>query len=159
MSDPTPTPRPQQAEQPDQPDQPDQPQVMPRTQPVQPLSQTHPTTARTQPLQPTPQDAPLHPTTRQAGGQPTGPRAPSVSTPQASLPEREVRYLPRPTGPSWGLVLMGLAFVVVAAGVMANQVSGFRVGQLADTGPGVLVGVGLLCALIGIVGMVARRRQ
>ena len=157
MSDPTPTPRPQQAE------QPDQLQAMPRTQPVQPPPQTHPTTARTQPLQPTPQDAPLHSTPPQPGGQPggqpAGPRAPSVSTAQASLPEREVRYLSRATGPNWGLVLLGLAFVVVAAGVMANQVSGLRVGQLADTGPGVLVGVGLLCALIGIVGMVARRRQ
>jgi hypothetical protein len=111
------------------------------------------------PAQPTPQDAPLHPTTPPAASR-SGPVPATSGVPEPASPStREVRYLPRPTGPNWRLVLMGLAFVVVAAGVMANQVSGFRIGQLAGTGPGVLVGIGLLCALVGVVGMLRRRRH
>ncbi len=116
-----------------------------------------------EPATPAPQDAPrwspAQPNTTL--GQSTSPSSPTAlagDAPSGLQGRPEVTYLPRPTGPNWGLVLMGLALVVVGAGVFANQLSGFQVSQLADTGPGVLVGVGLLCALVGVVGMVGRRR-
>ncbi len=118
---------------------------------------------------PTPQDAPRAPAAPDPGTVPTGPVArpaptgsmwtPPPAASGAPPPLPEVRYLPRPTGPNWGLVLMGLALIVVAVAVVANQVSGFQVTQLADTGPGVLVGIGLTCALVGVVGMLRRRRH
>jgi hypothetical protein len=82
-----------------------------------------------------------------------------AATPQdAARPQPEVSYLPPPTGPNWGLVVLGLFFVLVAAGVVANQLMGFRVTQLADVGPTVLVVGGLACAAVGVVGILTRRR-
>lgn len=150
MTDPTRTPEPQET------------QHLPRETQHLPHEAQHPPQVQHLPqskwerAMPTPQDAPRWPPTEPeaARTQPSSPTAPSA--PQA---RPEVTYLPRPTGPNWGLVLMGFALVVVAAGVFANQASGFQVSQLAGTGPGVLVGVGLLFALMGIVGMVGRRRH
>lgn len=85
---------------------------------------------------------------------------PTPPTPQDSpRPAPDVTYLPPPTGPHWGLVLLGLFFVLVAAAVAANQLMGFRVTQLADAGPSVLVVGGLACAAVGVVGILARRRR
>ncbi len=70
----------------------------------------------------------------------------------------EVTYLPAPTGPNWGLVVLGLFFVLVAVGVAANQLAGFQVAQLTDLGPSVLVVGGLACAVVGVIGILARRR-
>ena len=70
----------------------------------------------------------------------------------------EVTYLPPPSGPNWGLVVLGVFFVIVAAGVAANQLMGFQATQLIDLGPSVLVIGGLACAAVGVVGILARRR-
>ena len=70
-----------------------------------------------------------------------------------------VTYLPAPTGPNWGLVVVGLVFGLVGAGVVANQVTGFQVASLTELGPSVLVIAGLACALLGLVGIVTRRRR
>jgi hypothetical protein len=70
-----------------------------------------------------------------------------------------VTYLPAPTGPNWGLVIVGLVFGLVGAGVVANQVTGFQVASLTELGPSVLVLAGLACALLGLVGIVTRRRR
>jgi LPXTG-motif cell wall-anchored protein len=70
-----------------------------------------------------------------------------------------VTYLPAPTGPNWGLVVVGLVFGLVGAGVVANQVTGFQVSSLTELGPSVLVIVGLACALLGLAGIVTRRRR
>lgn len=140
MTDPTRTPEPQETQHLPQETQhlPHEAQHPPQIQ--HPPQVQHLPQSKWERAMPTPQDAPRWP--------PTEPEA-----------RPEVTYLPRPTGPNWGLVLMGFALVVVAAGVFANQASGFQVSQLAGTGPGVLVGVGLLFALMGIVGMVGRRRH
>lgn len=69
-----------------------------------------------------------------------------------------VRFLPAPTGPNWGLVLVGVFFLLVAAGLAANQVAGFEIRQVTDAGPGLLVAAGLTLAVMGVVGMTLRRR-
>jgi LPXTG-motif cell wall-anchored protein len=71
----------------------------------------------------------------------------------------QVTYLPPPTGPNWGLVVVGLVFALVGAGVVANQVAGFEVSSLSELGPSVLVIAGLACALLGIIGILTRRRR
>ena len=68
-------------------------------------------------------------------------------------------YLPPPSGPNWGLVVVGLVFALVGAGVVANQVAGFQVTSLSELGPSVLVVAGLACAFVGLVGIVTRRRR
>jgi hypothetical protein len=84
---------------------------------------------------------------------PTNPPAP------ARAPKPQVTYLPPPSGPNWGLVIVGLVFGLVGAGVVANQLTGFQVSSLSEMGPSVLVIVGLACALLGMVGILARRRR
>lgn len=81
-----------------------------------------------------------------------------VPAPQPQ-PRPQVTYLPPPTGPNWGLVIIGLVFGLVGAGVVANQVAGFQVSSLSELGPSVLVIAGLSCALLGMVGIVTRRRR
>lgn len=104
------------------------------------------------PEQRSPQDAPADP----------APSAPPRTTPLPTTappapPRREVTHLPAAAGPNWGLVLSGLAFMVIAAGVILNQVNGFQVEELRQVGPTLLVAVGVGSALIGIIGLVTRR--
>lgn len=89
---------------------------------------------------------------------PVGP-APVQAPPPAWATKPQVTYLPPPTGPNWGLVVVGLVFALVGAGVVANQVAGFEVSSLSELGPSVLVIAGLACALLGIVGILTRRRR
>ena len=85
---------------------------------------------------------------------------PPYQAPQPPQPQRQpVSYLPAPSGPNWSLVVVGLIFGLVGAGVVANQVTGFQVASLAELGPSVLVIAGLACALLGLVGIVTRRRH
>ena len=58
-----------------------------------------------------------------------------------------------------GLVVFGVIVGLVGAGVVANQVAGFQVSSLSELGPSVLVFAGLACALLGIVGILTRRRR
>jgi hypothetical protein len=90
--------------------------------------------------------------------EPVGP-APVQAPPPAWATKPQVTYLPPPTGPNWGLVVVGLVFALVGAGVVANQVAGFEVSSLSELGPSVLVIAGLACALLGIVGILTRRRR
>ncbi len=122
------------------------------------LATTHAQTA------PTAATAPLAPLAPMA---PIAPPEPTAAPPQAAAkppdPSQangrpEVTYLPAPSGPSWGLVALGLLFVLVAGGVVANQLMGFQVTQLSEVGPSVLVIGGLACAAVGAVGILARRR-
>jgi hypothetical protein len=118
--------------------------------------QDRPDTAPTPAPIPAPVTAPI--TTRATAPDPV-PVAPAaqVATP-AAPPAPEVTYLPPPSGPNWGLVLLGLLFVLVAGGVAANQVAGFQVVDVMVLAPTALIFVGLGCALVGIVGILARRR-
>lgn len=107
--------------------------------------------------QSSPQDAPVGPvpaplslSKEQPPPPPSGPRTPVRPVP-------EVIHLPAPGAPNWGLVLSGLVFMVIAAGVILNQVNGFQVQELQQVGPMLLVAVGVASALIGVVGLVARR--
>ena len=98
------------------------------------------------------------------GGTPwTAPPVPTTTNLPAAAPptpvRRPVTYLPPPSGPNWGLVVVGLVFGLVGAGVVANQVAGFQVSSLTDLGPSVLVFAGLACALLGLAGIVTRRRR
>jgi LPXTG-motif cell wall-anchored protein len=99
-----------------------------------------------------------------AAATPAAPSYPATPPYQAyQQPPRHQRqpvtYLPAPTGPNWGLVVVGLVFGLVGAGVVANQVTGFQVSSLTELGPSVLVIAGLACALLGLAGIVTRRRR
>ena len=85
--------------------------------------------------------------------------APMAPPAPAPAPKPRVTYLPPPSGPNWGLVLVGVVFGLVGAGVVANQLTGFQVSSLSEMGPSVLVIGGLACALLGMVGILARRRR
>ena len=87
------------------------------------------------------------------------PAATSTHQGTARQARPQVTYLPPPSGPNWGLVVVGLIFGLVGAGVVANQVTGFQVADLSELGPSVLVVVGLACALLGLIGIVTRRRR
>ena len=93
--------------------------------------------------------------------QPPAARSTARSTHQGTARQSrpQVTYLPPPSGPNWGLVVVGLVFGLVGAGVVANQVAGFQVTSLSELGPSVLVVAGLACALLGLVGIVTRRRR
>ena len=93
----------------------------------------------------------------QPPAQPPAARSTHQGTARQSRPQ--VTYLPPPSGPNWGLVVVGLVFGLVGAGVVANQVAGFQVTSLSELGPSVLVVAGLACALLGLVGIVTRRRR
>jgi LPXTG-motif cell wall-anchored protein len=86
-------------------------------------------------------------------------QAPAQAPPPAWATKPQITYLPPPTGPNWGLVVIGLVFAVIGAGVVANQVAGFEVSSLSELGPSVLVIAGLVCALLGIIGILTRRRR
>ena len=102
-----------------------------------------------------PQDAPF-PSTPPPPSLVKAAPATSVSSPPAA-PEPTV--IPAPGGPNWGLVLFGLVVMAVAAGVIVNQVNGFRLTDVSSYGPLTLVAIGGACALFGIIGMLARRRS
>jgi LPXTG-motif cell wall-anchored protein len=105
--------------------------------------------------------APSYPATPDAPSYPATPDAPSYQAyqPPPRHQRQPVTYLPAPTGPNWGLVVVGLVFGLVGAGVVANQVTGFQVSSLTELGPSVLVIAGLACALLGLAGIVTRRRR
>jgi hypothetical protein len=92
---------------------------------------------------------------------PVEPAAPAPVVPPAAAPapKPQVTYLPPPSGPNWGLVVVGIVFGLVGAGVVANQLTGFQVSSLSEMGPSVLVIGGLACALLGIMGILTRRRR
>ena len=86
-------------------------------------------------------------------------QAPVHAPPPAWATRPQVTYLPPPPGPNWGLVLVGIVFGLVGAGVVANQLTGFQVSSLSEMGPSVLVFGGLACALLGIMGILRSRRR
>ncbi len=65
----------------------------------------------------------------------------------------------RPTGPNWPLVVAGLALIVGSGLVLSAQRLGMSLTSMAQTGPAMLVRVGLVCAVIGVFGTLARRRR
>ena len=87
------------------------------------------------------------------------PTAPPAQPAWQPPPRQQVTYLPPPGGPNWGLVVFGVIVGLAGAGVVANQVAGFQVSSLSELGPSVLVFAGLACALLGIVGILTRRRR
>ena len=119
-------------------------------------SQTAETTART-----TARTAAVPPASASTPAQPPAQPPAATSTHQGTARQArpQVTYLPPPSGPNWGLVVVGLIFGLVGAGVVANQVTGFQVADLSELGPSVLVVVGLACALLGLIGIVTRRRR
>jgi hypothetical protein len=87
------------------------------------------------------------------------PEGPPWTPPPVPPVAPQVTRLPAPTGPNWGLVLVGLFFVLVAVALVANQVAGFQMSDLTKLGPNVLVLGGLGCALVGVIGILSRRRR
>lgn len=63
--------------------------------------------------------------------------------------------LPRPSGPSWGTVALGLICLVVAGGVLYVELTDVAV-DWSRTGPLALVGVGAILVLVGLAALVNR---
>lgn len=127
----------------------------------QPHPASSPTVAASAPTEPTLSTTPDGPAPAPASAPAPGP-APASPPAQPAWqppPRQQVTYLPPPSGPNWGLVVVGLIFGLVGAGVVANQVAGFQVSSLSELGPSVLVIAGLACALLGMVGILTRRRR
>ncbi len=78
--------------------------------------------------------------------------------PTPAQPPAQRSSEPRPTGPNWGLTLLGLVLMGVASAVLVEQLTGVAtVTSLESRGPLLLVGAGVVCALVGVVGMARRR--
>lgn len=83
---------------------------------------------------------------------------PSVSDqthPQSPLTDEEPRTLPRPKGPSWSTIALGLVCVVVAGGALLVEFTELSL-EWDRTGPLALVGLGLLLVLVGLAALLRR---
>ncbi|WP_109471590.1 hypothetical protein [Ornithinimicrobium cavernae] len=65
------------------------------------------------------------------------------------------RTLPRPKGPSWGTVALGLVCLVVAGGALLVELTDVNL-DWSSFGPLSLVGLGLLLVLVGLAALVRR---
>lgn len=86
------------------------------------------------PVQHNPQHNPVQP----------NPAAPKVSGPA------------RPKGPNVSAIVLGLIAVVLAGLIIANETTGLQV-DWSQLGPGAIVGIGVVMALVGAIGLTRRR--
>jgi hypothetical protein len=61
----------------------------------------------------------------------------------------------RPKGPNVAAVVLGLAAIVLAGLIIANETMGLRV-DWSRLGPGGIVGIGLVLVVLGAIGLVRR---
>lgn len=65
------------------------------------------------------------------------------------------RTLPRPKGPSWGTVALGLICLVIAAGALVLEFTDLGLDWRLS-GPLTLVGLGLVLVLVGLAALARR---
>ena len=68
----------------------------------------------------------------------------------------KVKTPSRPTGPNASAIIAGLVAVLMAGLVIARETMNLRV-DWSRTGPGTIVGLGVVLVVIGAVGLVRRR--
>lgn len=61
----------------------------------------------------------------------------------------------RRKGPNVSAIILGLAAVVLAGLIIANETTGLQV-DWSQLGPGAIVGIGLLLVILGAIGLVRR---
>lgn len=69
--------------------------------------------------------------------------------------DTEPRALPRPKGPSWSTIALGLVCLVVAGGALLVEFTELSL-EWDRTGPLALVGLGLLLVLVGLAALMRR---
>ena len=72
-----------------------------------------------------------------------------------SVSNQSVSAPVRPKGPNAAPVVLGLVALVLSALIIANETTGLRVDWSA-LGPGGIIGVGVLLAVLGAIGLVRR---
>ncbi|WP_114908145.1 hypothetical protein [Ornithinimicrobium murale] len=70
-------------------------------------------------------------------------------------PTEEPRTLPRPKGPSWSTIALGLVCLVVAGGALVVEFTEVSL-EWDRTGPLALIGLGVLLVLVGLAALVRR---
>lgn len=69
--------------------------------------------------------------------------------------EAQTRTVPRPKGPSWSTIALGLVCLVVAGGALLVELTELSV-EWDRTGPLALVGLGVLLVLVGLAALLRR---
>ncbi len=78
-----------------------------------------------------------------------------ISTPVSSPIQDKVSAPVRLKGPNVSAIILGLAAVVLAGLIIANETTGLQV-DWSQLGPGAIVGIGLLLVILGAIGLVRR---
>ncbi len=77
------------------------------------------------------------------------------SAPEGKAVQDRISGSARPKGPNGAAVVLGLAALVIAGLIVANETMGLRV-DWSRLGPGAIVAVGLLLVVLGAIGLVRR---
>ena len=75
---------------------------------------------------------------------------------QIAQVQDKVKPPSRPTGPNASAIIAGLVAILLAGLVIARETMNLRV-DWSRTGPGTIVGLGVVLVVIGAVGLVRRR--
>ena len=78
-----------------------------------------------------------------------------ISTPVSSPIQDKVSTPARRKGPNVSAIILGLAAMVLAGLIIANETTGLQV-DWSQLGPGAIVGIGLLLVILGAIGLVRR---
>jgi len=78
------------------------------------------------------------------------------SRPTGDQIQDKVKPPSRPTGPNASAIIAGLVAILLAGLVIARETMNLRV-DWSRTGPGTIVGLGVVLVVIGAVGLVRRR--
>lgn len=78
-----------------------------------------------------------------------------VESSQDWVEDPEPATLPRPSGPSWSTVALGLVCLIVAGGALAVELTDVSVAW-DRAGPLTLVGLGIVLVLVGLAALLRR---
>jgi len=80
--------------------------------------------------------------------------APRVEAPTVQAPE--VKAPARPKGPNASAIVVGLAAILLAGLIIAKETMDLRI-DWSRLGPGAIVGIGVVMAVVGAIGLLRRR--
>ncbi len=79
----------------------------------------------------------------------------TASSPDSNPIQDRVNAPVRPKGPNASAIVAGLVAMLLAGLIIANETAGLIV-DWSRLGPGVIVGIGVVMAVIGAIGLVRR---